>query len=28
MVEAVNHFIRDQGIAPASFHYEKFAASA
>ena len=28
MVEAVNHFIRDQGIKPASFHYEKFAASA
>ena len=28
MVEAVNHFIRDQGIQPASFHYEKFAASA
>jgi len=28
MVEAVNHFIREQGIQPASFHYEKFAASA
>ena len=28
MVEAVNQFIREQGIAPASFHYEKFAASA
>jgi benzoate/toluate 1,2-dioxygenase reductase subunit len=28
MVEAVNHFIRDQGIQPASFHYEKFAVSA
>ena len=27
MVEAVNHFIREQGIQPASFHYEKFAAS-
>ena len=28
MVEAVNHFIREQDIHPASFHYEKFAASA
>jgi len=28
MVEAVNGFLREQGIQPASFHYEKFAASA
>ncbi|QQZ40238.1 ring-hydroxylating dioxygenase ferredoxin reductase family protein [Pseudomonas sp. SK3(2021)] len=28
MVEAVSQFIRDQGIAPANFYYEKFAASA
>ncbi|WP_028998301.1 benzoate 1,2-dioxygenase electron transfer component BenC [Azohydromonas australica] len=27
MVEAVSHFIRERGIQPASFHYEKFAAS-
>ena len=27
MVEAVNHYIQEQGIQPASFHYEKFAAS-
>lgn len=28
MVEAVSQFIRDQGIAPVNFYYEKFAASA
>jgi benzoate/toluate 1,2-dioxygenase reductase subunit len=28
MVEAVSHYIREQGIAPANFYYEKFAASA
>ncbi len=28
MVEAVSRFIREQGIAPANFYYEKFAASA
>lgn len=28
MVEAVNHFIHEKGIRPASFHYEKFSASA
>ncbi len=28
MVEAVSQFIRAQGIAPANFFYEKFAASA
>ncbi len=28
MVEAVNQYLRDQGVKPASFHYEKFAASA
>lgn len=28
MVEAVNGFLREQGIRPAGFHYEKFAASA
>ncbi len=28
MVEAVNQYLRDRGIKPASFHYEKFAASA
>ncbi|MFC0668018.1 benzoate 1,2-dioxygenase electron transfer component BenC [Azotobacter chroococcum] len=27
MVEAVNGFLREQGIQPANFHYEKFAAS-
>ncbi|ACO77104.1 Benzoate 1,2-Dioxygenase Reductase [Azotobacter vinelandii CA] len=27
MVEAVNKFLREQGIQPANFHYEKFAAS-
>ncbi|MDV7211395.1 benzoate 1,2-dioxygenase electron transfer component BenC [Azotobacter beijerinckii] len=27
MVEAVNRFLREQGIQPANFHYEKFAAS-
>lgn len=27
MVEAVRVFFRDKGITPASFHYEKFAAS-
>ena len=27
MVEAVRLFFRDKGIAPASFHYEKFAPS-
>jgi benzoate/toluate 1,2-dioxygenase reductase subunit len=28
MVEAVSQFIRDCGVKPASFHFEKFAASA
>lgn len=28
MVEAVSRFIRECGVQPASFHYEKFAASA
>ena len=28
MVEAVAHTLREQNIHPASFHYEKFAASA
>ncbi|QIE91219.1 benzoate 1,2-dioxygenase electron transfer component BenC [Pseudomonas nitroreducens] len=28
MVEAVSHFIREQGITPVNFYYEKFAASA
>jgi benzoate/toluate 1,2-dioxygenase reductase component len=28
MVEAVSQFIRDCGVTPASFHHEKFAASA
>lgn len=28
MVEAVSHFIREQGITPANFYYEKFAAAA
>lgn len=28
MVEAVSQFIRDCGVQPASFHHEKFAASA
>ena len=28
MVEAVSHYIREQGITPANFYYEKFAASA
>ena len=28
MVEAVSAYIREQGIAPATFYYEKFAASA
>lgn len=28
MVEAVSQFIREQGIAPANFYFEKFAASA
>lgn len=28
MVEAVSQFIREQGIVPANFYYEKFAASA
>ena len=28
MVEAVSAYIREQGIAPANFYYEKFAASA
>ncbi|QJI29550.1 ring-hydroxylating dioxygenase ferredoxin reductase family protein [Pseudomonas sp. ADAK18] len=27
MVEAVSHYLREQGIAPANFYYEKFAAS-
>jgi benzoate/toluate 1,2-dioxygenase reductase component len=28
MVEAVAHFLRERNVQPASFHYEKFAASA
>lgn len=28
MVEAVSHYIREQGITPTNFYYEKFAASA
>ncbi len=28
MVEAVSRFIREQGVQPANFYYEKFAASA
>lgn len=28
MVEAVGQYIREQGITPANFYYEKFAASA
>ena len=28
MVEVVSAYIREQGIAPANFYYEKFAASA
>ncbi|MDD2047184.1 benzoate 1,2-dioxygenase electron transfer component BenC [Pseudomonas putida] len=28
MVEAVSHYIREQGITPANFYYEKFAAAA
>ena len=28
MVEAVSAYIREQGITPANFYYEKFAASA
>lgn len=28
MVEAVSRYIREQGITPANFYYEKFAASA
>lgn len=28
MVEAVSHYLREQGISPANFYYEKFAASA
>jgi benzoate/toluate 1,2-dioxygenase reductase subunit len=28
MVEAVSQFIREQGINPANFYFEKFAASA
>lgn len=28
MVEAVNHYMRDQGIKPANFYHEKFSASA
>ena len=27
MVEAVRLFLREKGVAPAHFHYEKFAAS-
>lgn len=27
MVEAVSHFLKERNIHPASFHYEKFAAS-
>lgn len=28
MVEAVSQYLREQGIAPANFYYEKFAAAA
>ena len=28
MVEAVSQYIREQGVTPANFYYEKFAASA
>ena len=28
MVEAVSHYIREQGLAPANFYYEKFAAAS
>lgn len=28
MVEAVSHYVREQGITPANFYYEKFAAAA
>ncbi|MEH6412320.1 benzoate 1,2-dioxygenase electron transfer component BenC [Pseudomonas sp. CGJS7] len=28
MVEAVSQYVRDQGITPANFYYEKFAAAA
>ncbi|BFO02774.1 benzoate 1,2-dioxygenase electron transfer component BenC [Pseudomonas guariconensis] len=28
MVEAVNHYIREQGLTPANFYYEKFAAAS
>lgn len=28
MVEAVSQYLRDQGITPANFYYEKFAAAA
>ncbi len=28
MVESVNQFVREQGLQPANFYYEKFAASA
>ncbi|MEN4827704.1 benzoate 1,2-dioxygenase electron transfer component BenC [Pseudomonas sp. P39-UII1] len=28
MVEAVSHYIREQGITPANFYFEKFAAAA
>ncbi|MGG7596116.1 benzoate 1,2-dioxygenase electron transfer component BenC [Pseudomonas sp. WC1] len=28
MVEAVSQYIRDQGVTPANFYYEKFAAAA
>jgi benzoate/toluate 1,2-dioxygenase reductase subunit len=28
MVEAVNQYLREQGIKPANFHHEKFSASA
>jgi benzoate/toluate 1,2-dioxygenase reductase subunit len=28
MVEAVSQYIREQGITPANFYYEKFAAAA
>jgi benzoate/toluate 1,2-dioxygenase reductase subunit len=28
MVEAVSKYIGEQGINPANFYYEKFAASA
>ncbi|HBO0673341.1 TPA: NADH oxidase, partial [Pseudomonas aeruginosa] len=28
MVEAVERYLREQGVRPANFYYEKFAASA